>query len=119
MARPLSTLGAQVRDAIDAARGGVVTWRLIANELDARAVINASAPGEVQLVKRQFEELVRSSYLIADGHVPGKTRPLMGYRTAASMQQHAREAGLQMTAATGVRRAQQREAVEQLLLAWA
>ena len=57
--------------------------------------------------------------LIADGHVPGKTRPLMGYRTAASMQQHAREAGLQMTAAIGARRAQQRAAVEQLLLAWA
>lgn len=116
MARPLSSFGDAVRKAIDAAAGGVVTWRSIAHWLDERGYIDVGAPAELKLVKRHIENLVRAGYLIPDGRVASKTRPLMGYRTAAAMQQRAQASGTQMPGTA--RRDQQREAVEQLLLAW-
>lgn len=116
MARPLSEFGSEVRKAIDEAGGGVVTWRSIANYLHDAERINGDAPAEVALVKSQFQYLVQTGYLLPDGHVPGKTRPLMGYRTAASMQHLAQQSGTQLPAAA--RRQQQQAAVEQLLLAW-
>lgn len=116
MARPVSRFGREVRDAIDAVRGGVITWRLIANYLVAtRQCLNSAAPAEMALVRRQIEEMVRSGELIAVGPVSGgKGRPLMGYRTAESMQQRAKEHGAQIPS----RRARQRAAIEQLVLAF-
>jgi hypothetical protein len=116
MARPLSDFGADVRSAIEQAGSGVVTWRSIAQCMHESGRINRDAPAEVALVKRQFEYLVLIGHLLQDGHVPGKTRPLMGYRTAASMQRIAHQSGTRMPEVA--RRKQQQAAVEQLLLAW-
>ena len=116
MARPISDIGRLVRQAIEDAKGGVVTWRSIAQALHEARHINRDSAGELMLVKRQVEWLARTDYLLPDGHIAGgKGRPLMGYRTASSMQHIAQAHGTQIPA----RRAQQqREAVEQLLLAF-
>ncbi|MEY8688340.1 MAG: hypothetical protein AB9M53_00490 [Leptothrix sp. (in: b-proteobacteria)] len=81
MARPQSPITLVVREAVQARGAQPTTWLHVAHDLAGRGVINASAPSELQLVRRTMKNMAQRGELLPAARVPtaGSRRPMTGW----------------------------------------
>ncbi len=114
MARPMSSVSVDVLDVL-ARASGPLTAQQIAGHIWRGLHI---ARAELVLVRNALDYLQRQGQVVSHGTVRGSTRPARCYCTTSYIRRIAEQHGTQIPAPRGAARQQQRDAVDQLLLAW-
>lgn len=114
MARPVSSISADIRDAFARASEPLTVQQVAAHVWPGRTV----APAELAIVRRSIAHLQAYGQVCIYSTTPGRTRPSRRYCSVDHMRRLAGEHGTQIPAPRSAARQQQRDAVDQLLLAW-
>ena len=114
MARPVSSISADIRDAFARASEPLTVQQVAAHVWPGRTV----APAELRLVRNTINYLLCCGQICRSTATPGRTRPSRRYCSVDHMRRTAGERGTQIPAPRSAARQQQRDAVDQLLLAW-
>ena len=113
MARPVSSISADIRDAFARASEPLTVQQVAAHVWPGRTV----APAELAIVRRSIAHLQAYGQVCIYSTTQGRTRPFRRY-CSVDMRRLAGEHGTQIPAPRSAARQQQRDAVDQLLLAW-